>query len=112
MSQPTIRALSFRASGAIKAWCTRHELSNNSVDAFCEGLCGLATAPDILGWNERMNLLELTGLGDPVPDSLAKTVGPDLGRFDEMIQSAREISASQIFGAENRDEIQKFFQRT
>lgn len=59
-----------------------------------------------------MNSLKLTGLGDPVPDSLSTIVGPDLNRFDEMIQSAREISASQIFGAEDRNQIQMFFEHT
>ncbi len=79
---------------------------------FCAGLRELATTSDVVGWNEGMNSLELTGLGDPVPQSVAQELGDALDRFEEMIQSAREISASQMFGDEDRGEAVRFFTAT
>jgi hypothetical protein len=79
------------------------------VEAFCEGLRGLAQAGKLTAWNQQMNALELTGLGDPIPDALVEKLGANRDRFDHMIQAAREISASQIFGSEDRKEIHQFF---
>jgi hypothetical protein len=78
-------------------------LEHPGLDAFCCHLENLAAAQSIPAWDGDGMHLSVTGLGDPLPPDLA--VVP---RIAQLVEAAREVSASQIWGAWQPVEVQRF----
>ena len=98
----SIRAQSYLAASAIRGFCEPRSLEDERVEDFCRYLEELASAEDVVAWDEAGSSLPWTGLGDDGP------ADPDLA---QLLEDAREISAFQIYGAWQPREGAAFLKR-
>ena len=78
----------------MKAYCQKHGLIDSRIEYFVRYIESAASAGDIVEWDAMSESLELTGLGDPIPEGL-----PADSDFENLITAVREISASQMYAA-------------
>ena len=88
-----IRIASWLGAQAVKSYSAREGISHLDLDAFIQHLELLLTVDDIPNWDAEANELTISGMGDPLPSELSH-----VSNLLRMTQSAREISASQIYG--------------
>ena len=80
-------------------------LVDSRLTAFVAYLSELLTAEDIVSWDSRGGALIVTGMGDPLPDDMEPVAS-----MHELIESVREISASQLYGAFNPHEVRGYLE--
>lgn len=101
--QPSIRAASWCAAQCVRRFATDRGLSHPDLDEFCRHLENLAAAQSVTAWEAGGSHLRLTGLGDPLPEDLAAIRG-----LADVIGAAREVSASQLWGAWQPADVNRF----
>ena len=89
----SVRAQTWLAAYLIRQFCLAKGLSDPRISEFCEYLEELAQCRDIPAWDAKASNLEVTGL-NPLPNDLEK-----INQLAELLASAHEISACQIYGA-------------
>jgi len=100
MLQPSVRAATWRAAQCVRWFVAQRNAAHPALAEFCAHLERLSVSECVPEWNEEANRLAITGLGSPLPRALAEV--PDLA---PLVEAAREVSASQIFGAWDPGEI-------
>ena len=90
----SVRTASWIAAKCVRVHAARLGLEDHRLDAFCNYLEALITTDDVVAWDNQGMTLAITGLGDALPAPLDQA--PDLA---SLLQHAREITASQIYGA-------------
>jgi len=93
-SKLSIRAATWVAASCVRRFCTVRGIESSDIEAYCAYLEQLAVVESIHEWDNAGKALVVTGLGDPLPGSLQK-----FEKLDEILGFAREVSASQIYGA-------------
>ncbi len=106
IEQLSIRAKTYVAACALEKYCTVLGIKHASLDEFCSHMKSLAIAKDIPSWDSEANQLEITGLGDPLPEILGKE-----SFLHEVTECVREISAVNIYGSYRHLETQSCFKR-
>jgi hypothetical protein len=102
----SIRAAAWIGAQCVRQYCTGHAIDDKRIVAFCEYLEKLASARDLLAWEEEGAQLAVTGLGDPLPDDLASDPA-----LVELVCYAHEIAASQMYGAWQPQRVAEFLRR-
>lgn len=90
----SVRAATWIAAKCVRAHAMRLGLEDPRLDAFCDYLEALMATDDVVAWDNHSMTLTITGLGDALPTPLDQA--PELA---VLLQHAREISATQIYGA-------------
>jgi hypothetical protein len=103
MQQPSVRAASWCAAQCVRRFAATRSLSHLALDGFCSHLESLAAARSIPEWNDGSRHLEVAGLGDLLPPDLAVVSG-----LPQLVEAAREVSASQVWGAWQPAEVHRF----
>ena len=103
MHQPSVRAASWCAAQCVRHFAQQRGLRVPALVSFCAHLERLASAVSVPAWDAEASSLEITGLGDPLPPELAEV--PALA---QLVEAAREVSASQIFGAWEPEVVARF----
>jgi hypothetical protein len=107
-SLDAIDRISFRARQVVAAicldrFCTKYGVSHPSFSQFIEHLWGFATVSGpgaFVEWDRGFGKLEVTGLGDPIPDkSLAGVPGSIRHDLEILVESASEIVMCDAYGA-------------
>jgi len=102
----SIRAASWLAAQCVRDFGNRHCPGDKDLEAFCQFLEEVAWAEDLPKWDSKDRELAITGLGYPLPDKLS-----EVGGLFELVDSAREVSASQMYGAYEPAEVSQFLGR-
>ena len=90
MSLPkNIRVASWLGSECVRSFIQNKNISDLRLEKFAEHLSALAQAEDVPEWDKEANNLDITGLGDPLPEELSQIRDLNL-----LVDSVREISAS------------------
>ena len=95
-----IRVASWLGSECLKAFIAKNKLSDERLEKFRNQLASLPYVEDVPAWDNETNNLEITGLGDPLPEELSH-----VRNLFSLVETVREISASQIYGAFQPDEV-------
>ena len=98
-----VRVASWLAAQCLKQFMVCHELQDKRLTALCKYLAELVETHDILEWDARGHKLHVTGLGDPLPEGL-----DTVENLAELVECVREVSASQLFGAYEPDEVRRY----
>ncbi|MEM7351022.1 MAG: hypothetical protein AAF657_09470 [Acidobacteriota bacterium] len=91
-----------QACGAacLAKFCSEKGIGSTNVDGLIEHLLLLLACTDLPAWESSGAGLELSGRGDPLPDSLVNSLTPDLARdFQRLIESVVEIGLVDMYGA-------------
>ncbi len=99
--------LNIRVASWLGAECLSHYAADRGIDdrelsEFCDYIQLLIDADDVGEWDAKGASLQITGLGDPLPVHL------DSGELHRLVGVVREISASQIYGRYNPEEVRSF----
>lgn len=103
MQQASIRSATWCAARCVRHYAAQQSLEHVALTAFCTHLEQLASADSVPEWNRQANGLVITGLGDPLPRELAQ-----VPRLHSLLEAAREVSASQMFGQWQPEEVRRF----
>ena len=90
----SIRAASVVAADCVEFFCNKHGITDNRLASFCNYLRAVAVASDIVAWDCQASGLEVTGLGDPLPEPLDSVAG-----LQDLLCWAREVTGSQMYAA-------------
>ncbi len=98
--------LSIRAMTAIGVFCLDHyskkyQINNSNLKKFGDKMLELLTISNIPKWDNECNQIQITGLGDELPEELITEYPKYQSTINEITQNIREISASQIYGEWN-----------
>jgi hypothetical protein len=102
-SQLSIRAASWMAAHCVRHFCSERGISHPAIDAFCKHLEDVIVVTFLVHWDNEGNRLEITGLGDPLPASIESVQG-----LNDLLCAAREVTASQMYGAWTPTKVLKF----
>lgn len=113
MKQLSLRAMQVLGAIAVDYYCSRFRISDPAISAFTGHLWLLATTKSLPAWETAGSTLEITGLGDRLPERITNRLSQE--RADELSQLcdfAREISASQMWTAFKPDEARSLLTET
>ena len=101
MDLPTnIRVASWLGSECIRTFMEQQKISDVRLQKFSQHISALPYAENVPEWDQEANELEITGMGDPLPEELSQ-----IQNLNVLVVMVREISASQIFGAYKPQEV-------
>ena len=103
----SIRAASVVAADCVEFFCNKRGITDDRLSSFCNHLKSVATASDIVAWDCQANGLEVTGLGDPLPEPLDSVAG-----LNELLCEAHEVTASQMYAAWTPENVLHHLTRT
>ncbi|WMW80079.1 hypothetical protein RF679_15705 [Undibacterium cyanobacteriorum] len=83
-----------------------HHITYEALSLFCDHLESLASAVSLPHWEDQSTTLEITGLGDPLSESLCGD-----SKLLALVDAAREVSASQFWTAWKPEEVQNWLMR-
>ena len=107
MSLPkNIRVASWLGSECVRSFIQNKNISDLRLENFAEHLSALAHAEDVPEWDKEANNLDITGLRDPLPEELSQIRDLNL-----LVDSVREISASQVYGAFQPTEVISYLEK-
>jgi hypothetical protein len=107
----SVRQLQFYAGLCFRQFCLEKKIDHPAIDAFLKHLFSLASIESISEWPTNGAKLELTGLGDPLPDSLLAILPAALVEpFDHLSGNCIEVGMVDLWGAES-DEPLRFVRR-
>ncbi len=102
-----IRAASWLAAECVDKFALDNRITSQALTDFANHLRMLAQADDFTVWDSQGNDLQITGMGDPLPSELCNIEG-----LNELVCAAREVSASQIYGAFVPEEVERWLRHT
>jgi len=102
----SVRASSWLAAQCVRDFGRRHCPGNSDLEAFCLFLEEAARARDLPAWDSKERELILPDLRELLPEELSGIDG-----LWELVESAREISASQMYCAYNPAEVAELLRR-
>jgi hypothetical protein len=92
------RKLQAIAALCLAQFCTVHRISHPSIDQLLEHLFKMLAIDNLATWDRESRKLELRGLGDPLPASLAAILPPHLANsFDRLHQFAVEVGMVDMY---------------
>ncbi len=103
----SIRAASWIGAQCVRTFCETHGIVDKRIDAFVFYAEAATSAQDIPRWASFGTKLEVSGLGDALPVDLSK-----IPRLSELVDSVREITASQMYGAWEPKVVAKFLKKS
>ena len=97
---------SYIAAQCVRHFCRNSDLSDKRIEEFCVHLENASIVTDLPNWDAVGNRLAISGLGDPLPNSLASVSG-----LSSLIENAREVSASQLYAAWAPEQVSTFLSK-
>lgn len=83
---------------SLEKFCEKERIVNSDLKDFISKMMELLSTENIPQWNEELNQINISGLGDPLPSKLLEDFPNYEKKLDQITQNLREISAAQIFG--------------
>lgn len=104
MKQLSLRAMQVLGAIAVEHYCSRFHIADPAISSFTGHLWLLATAKSLPAWETAGSTLEISGLGDPLPERITSRLSPDRAdQLSRLCDFAREISGSQMWTAYQPD---------
>ena len=103
----SVRAASWVGAQCVRTFCAKNRIVHNGIETFTRYIEAAASAQDIPRWDSYGSALEVTGLGDPLPVRLAGNL-----ELSELIDSVREISASQLYSEWQPSDVTKYLHQS
>lgn len=110
LSLLTTRKKQAFAALCLAKYCTIRKIYHHSISELIEHLLSILICHSLSNWEDKGTSLEITGRGDPLPDSLIRMI-PDnnLGTFNRLVECVVEVGIVDMYGA-NTDEPLRFLQ--
>ena len=100
--------------GAIyfKKYCDQVEIEHSSIDEFFSHLLSIASAENLVDWESKGAQISLSGRGDALPKNLLKLLNKEKSNeLSEIAELACEISLSQMYGALDLKQSERFLKQ-
>ena len=107
----SIRAMTYIGVSLFEKYCIENSITNSDINVFCSSMMNILNTENISEWNQNCNEIEITGLGDILPNNLVSEYPKHVDNIDRITQSIREISSFQIYGKWIPIESYKFLRK-
>ncbi|SHJ27935.1 hypothetical protein [Aquimarina spongiae] len=97
----SIRAMTALGVFSLVHYSRKHAINDSNLIQFGNKMLDLLTTNNIPEWDNECNQIEITGLGDELPEELITKYPEYQNTISQITQNIREISASQIYGEWN-----------
>lgn len=92
LSGCSVRAATWIAAQCIRKFARDRSIQDARLDEYCEFLEELCIAEWADEWDERGRCLDISGMGDPLPEPL-----DGIADLAQLIEEAREVAGSQLY---------------
>lgn len=100
VNQLTTRQLQLLAAICLVQYCRHFRIECESVRELVCHLCLMSSAENLAEWEQKGTLLDISGRGDTLPESVLSTLPSDrLGQFNELLESVVEVGLVDMYGA-------------
>lgn len=87
------------AALCLAKFCAVHKINHNFISDLIEHLLSILISHSLSDWEDKGTSLEITGRGDPLPESLNSIIPPNLyNTFNHLVECVVEVGIVDMYG--------------